>query len=425
MTLFVPSSRLLATVGDSQQAQKLCLASRDWFDLQNHVAAVLALPYDYGEYQKRYGDASSGPLMEDCFNAMRKLRQVAAKYGDPAGLRARVSNDPNALAGLDRPEGDVYSAIIWTVQRAHQDAFSLATTLGNIPAQARGESPADVVAGIKSLFLDSDQIVDNMVRTRKQLDALIEELGALEDELEASQLAMQTFTDRSSKTRQALNREIGDLEVKIADLEKARAAAYQKWLDLTISAAVVPAAIGILGIALMIILGVATAGTGFAVGGAITGGLVAGTAAALGAAAGVARGKYDGLVAKVETEQAFRRKRITFRHDLGALDQLMGFSLPASSGLIGQVRVVRDAWESSIREIRSRVADLTVGNLSQGPWLKPEEMAKSAANWTRVDDALQAFAVSSFVDSNVADFGSSLPADDPQWQQRFISQFAA
>jgi len=115
-------------------------------------------------------------------------------------LRANILKNPNFLAEVDRPKNNSYSAIVWTLERAHQNAFGLASILKGIPINARGESPSDVVTGIKSLFLDTDQMVDQMQQTANQLDALVNELQAIEDELADAQLAMETFTARSSKT---------------------------------------------------------------------------------------------------------------------------------------------------------------------------------------------------------------------------------
>jgi cell division septum initiation protein DivIVA len=219
MALFVPSSQLLIAVGNSQTAQKFILSSREWLDLQNQVQALLALPSNFGEYEQRYGDASSGLQMKECFDAMHVLQNVASKYGNPKSLRANILQNPNFLANAQRPRNDAYSATLWTLQHAHQNAFSLASQLRNIPTIAEGEKPSEVVAGIKSLFLDADQIVDKMRHTVEQLDVLVRELQSLEDELNEAQEAMKIYTQRSSNTRKLLDKEIGSLKNKIEQLE--------------------------------------------------------------------------------------------------------------------------------------------------------------------------------------------------------------
>jgi chaperonin cofactor prefoldin len=425
MTLFIPSSRLLIAVGDNQNGQKLALASSEWFDLQNRVQAILALPSNFGEYQTRYGDASSGSQMKDCFDAMLKLRRVATKYGNPMSLRANILKNPNFLAGVDRPKNDSYSAIVWTLERAHQNAFGLASILKGIPINARGESPSDVVTGIKSLFLDTDQMVDQMQQTVNQLDALVNELQAIEDELADAQLAMETFTARSSQTMTNLDQEIGGLKDKIAQLEIDRNAAYAKWLELTIAACGVSAIIALVGLAASVILAAETAGVSLIVGAVVTTGVVAVLGSALGIAAGIARTDYDNLVSELSTKGETLQKRVAYRHDLGALDELMKFSLPSSSGLISQVRLVRESWIRSMQEIRFKVADLSVDSLKSGPWLKEQEMAAAAANWIKVDDAIKAFILGSFVDYQLVDFGKPLPKDDPDWQNKLASKLAA
>lgn len=425
MDLFFPSSRLITAAGDSQQAWKFTLVSREWFELQNQVQAILALPLDLGEYGQRYGDASSGSQMKECFDAMYVLRNVASKYGNPKSLRASIFENPNFLADPKRPKNDAFSATVWTIQLAHNNAFQLASALRNIPSTARGEQPSEVVAGIKSLFLDTDQIVDKMRQTAEQLDVLIKEFQALEGELEESQTAMTTYTERSSKTRISLDTEIGELKERIAELEKYRDDAYDKWLALTVSACVFPAVIGIVGTAITVILTVPSGGTAAVWAGGITTVVTGIAATALGTAASNARTSYDGLIQEVSSKQEYLQKRIAYRHDLGALDKLMKFSLPTSSGVISQLKVVKASWESSIEEMRYKVNALSTETLADGPWLKEQEMAASAANWSKVDDALKAFINGSFVDSNLIPFGSSLPKDDPDWQKKLVSRLAA
>jgi hypothetical protein len=423
--LFLPSSGLLTAAGDGSAAQTFVLSSNEWFDLQTRLQGVLALPYNYGEYEIRYGSASSGLPMKECFDAMNKLQNVVIKYGNPKQLRARILKDPNALAVAERPKNDAYAATVWTLEQAHRDAFSLASALKAIPSSARNTPAADVVTGIKSLFFDTDQIADRMQRTVAQLNALLNQFQAMSDELEEAQDAMKAYTGSSSKTEKALDEEIGALTAKIAQLQKDRDAAYQKWLDLTISACVVPAIITVVGIAIMVVLAVPTDGASFAVGAAVTTALTGVAAAGLGVAATNARTSYDDLVKQVDSTSDFMQKRVAYRHDLGALDGAMNFTLPASGKVIEQIGTIRDAWVGSLQEIKYKVGELDVNNLSSGSWLQDAEMAASAANWTKVDQAMRAFIGGTFVDVDSTTFGKALPADDPDWQSKFTRKLAA
>lgn len=424
MSLLVPSP-LLLQAGDSKDAQRFVLASREWLDLQTRVQAVLALPTDLGEYQERYGDASSGTQMKECFDAMHRLQQAAGRYGSPTGLRARIVKDPGLLANATRPANDAFSATVWTLQRTHLDAFTIASTFNSIPDLASGARPADTVAGIKSLFLDQGQIIASMDRTVGQLNTLISEFQELEQKLADAQGQMKTYTDRSSRTRVELDKEIGEIRATIADLEKQRDVAYDKWLGLTIAACAVPAIIAIAGIAVMVILAVPTSGASFAVGTAITGAGATLAGAALGTAAAVTRSTYEELCTKVQEDGEFLGKRICYRSDLGALDELMKFTLPSSTSVISQLGEVRDAWYGSIRELSARANDLSVANLADSPWLNQALMADAAASWGRLDEALKAFVRGSFVDATLLDFGDPLPRDDARWIQNFSARKAA
>ncbi|ATB45304.1 alpha-xenorhabdolysin family binary toxin subunit A [Corallococcus macrosporus] len=424
MTLFVPSAALVKA-GPCQEAQRFVLASSEWLELQTHVQAVLALPSDVSEYETRYGDASSGSAMKEVFDAMYRLRETASRYGSPKQLRASLVENPHFLVSATRPRNDAFSATVWTLQRAQQNASELAKTLKLIPTIARGEAPAEAVSGIKSLFLGQGQVVDKMHQTVKRLNELIGEFEQIERELDEAQTQMRIYTDRSSKTRVNLDQEIGALKLNIAKLEQSRDAAYNKWRDLTISACIVPAGIGIIGIVAMVVLAVPTGGASFAVGTAVTGGAVAASAAALGAAAGVARSDYEDLVSKVEQQNAFMGKRVAYRTDLGALDDLMRFSLPASSGVIDQLGAVRDAWTGSIRELTARVNDLSTGNLSTSPWLREQEMNAASGHWNTLDASLRGFLSGSLIDADLLAFGDALPQDDAGWLERFTASRAA
>ncbi|WP_426756938.1 alpha-xenorhabdolysin family binary toxin subunit A [Myxococcus sp. Y35] len=424
MTLFIPSAALVKA-GPSQEAQRFILASSEWLELQTHVQAVLALPSDVSEYETRYGDASSGSTMKEVFDAMYRLRETASRYGSPKRLRASLVANPNFLGSATRPRNDAFSATVWTLQRAQQNASELANTFKLLPSLAKRESPADAVTGIKTLFLGQGQVIDKMHQTVKRLNELIGEFEQIERELEEAQAQMRIYTDRSSKTRVNLDKEIGELKLGIARLEKSRDEAYQRWRDLTISACVVPAGIGIIGIVAMVILAVPTGGAAFAVGSAVTGAAVAASAAALGAAAGVARSDYENLVSQVEQQSAFMGKRVAYRTDLGALDALMKFSLPASSGVIDQLAVVRDAWAGSIRELTARVNDLSTGTLSTSAWLREQEMNATSGHWNTLDDSLRRFVSGSLIDADVLAFGAALPQDDADWLRHFAAERAA
>jgi hypothetical protein len=424
MSLLVPST-LLLQAGDNQEAQRFVLASSEWFDLQTRVQALLALPFDIGEYQERYGDAAAGAQMKECFGAMRMLQQCASRYGSPKRLRSRILNDPTCLSVAARPRNEAFAATIWTIERAHQDALQLAATFKSIPGIARHESPADITIAIKTLFLARGQLIERMQQTVNLLDLLIAEFQSIESELDGAQMRMIAFTDRGSQIRISVDKEIGAMQVRIVALERARDAAYQKWLALTASACIVPATIAIAGIVVMVLLAVPVAATSFAVGTAASGSLAAASAAAVGSAARAARTAYNELLTGMQAESDHVSTRVCYRADLGALDQLMKFSLPASSGVIGRLMSIRSAWAGAIRGFSARVNELSVDNLATGPWMNEQEMRATAAGWTGLDAALKAFVVGSFVDADLLDFGSVLPHDDAAWQSHFALRRAA
>lgn len=422
MSIFIPSSGL---VKQTANGLVLCLGTADWFTLQAHIQAVQALPYDFGEYQARYGDASSGVPMQQAFDATRILKGVADRYGSPKDMRKQVLKNPNLLAAAQRPQNNAYLSTAWALSRAHEDAAAIASALTSIPTFANKEADSDVVDGIKSLFLDTDQILSRVTRTEKELNDLIKELQDIEGKLADAQAQMQTYTNSSSQTMVALNKEIGELEQTIKDLEKSRDEAWRKWVDLTIAAVVVPAVIAIAGVAIMVVLAVPTGGAAFAVGGAVTGAAAVAAGTGLGIAATNARTKYENLLSQIDEKSEYKQKRVLYRTDLGALNTQMQFSLPASNGAIGQLQVISDAWHNLAEEIRFKVSDLSADGLKSGPWLDQTKMNQAAENWRKVDEAIKAFTINSFIDATLLPVGSPLPADDPKWQASLQGQRAA
>jgi hypothetical protein len=289
---------------------------------------------------------------------------------------------------------------------------------------ARHESPADVAIGIRTLFLAGGQLIERMQQTVDLFDLLIAELKSIESELDGAQLRMGAFTDRASKPRTSLDQGIGELQVRIVALERARDSACQNWLALA-SGCFVPATVAIAGVGVMVLLAAPAAATSFAVGTAVSGSLAAESAAALGTAARTTRTAYGELVTEMQTESDLVGTRVCLLADLGALDQLMKFTLPASSGVIGQLVSIRNAWAGSIRKFSARVNELSVDSLPTAPWLKEQEMRATAAGWTGLDAALRAFKVGALVDADLIDFGSALPYDDSAWQSHFALRRAA
>lgn len=424
MNAFQPSGNLVLPA-QGPDSVRFVLASQAWLDLQSRLQAVLNLPSDMTEYAGRYGDPSSGILMKECFDALRHLRQAAQRYGSPASLREMILRDPGLLGRAQRPDGNAFAATAWTMERVHGDAFMLSSALRSIPGIVQQESTANACAGIKSLFVDHGQILDSMSLTVDLLDRLIAEFECMQDALAQAQEQMRTYTERSSKTRMELDRELGALAARIAQLERHRNDAYAKWLALAISACALPAVIGVLGIGIMVLLAVPTGGTSFAVGSAVTGAASALAAAALGVAASNARTTYDAIVADLHQRSTQYAKRCAYGSDLAALDNMMRFTLPSSNDVIGQLRLVRAEWNGSARELAARVSELTPRNLHNSRWAHTEEMQAASSDWTRLDDALKAFMTGAFVDAQLLDFGASLPQDEPSWQKHFMQKRAA
>jgi hypothetical protein len=419
MSLHVPSS-LLLQAGENQEAQRFLLASTEWIDLQTRVQAMLALPSDLGEFEERYGDAS-GCQMKQCFHAMHKLQQTASRYGSPKALRAHILNDSRFLADAARPRNDALAATVWTLEHAHEDAQALAEAFRSIPALAR----AGDVAAIKSRLLGEGRIIDRMHLTIDQLNVLIGEFQAIESELDAAQLAMTAFTERASRTRACLDKEIGALQAAVVALERARESAYQKWLALTLSACIVPGSIAIAGAMLMVTLALPAGASSFAIGPAAAGARTAASAASLAHSAAAARAAYDTLLADLQAEGDLFTTQVCFRTDLGALDQLMKFSLPDSSGVIGDLVALKHGWTGAIRELSARANELSAANLHAAPWLDEQALEQAAASWRLLDSAIRAFVAGAFLDAEAIDFGSVLPRDDGAWQTHFSFRKAA
>lgn len=417
MALFEPPSRLLTAVEGHPETRRFSLGAGHWYSLQNHIEAILALPFNMNDYKMRYGDDSSGEFMDDCFTAMSNLRLVAKKYGSPRALRVALIKDPNLMTGPYMPEGSAYLQSIWMVNRAQQDALTLSTMLNTIPEVTAGVTPAEAISRIKAVFQADGQILDRMQTTWKNYDSLIENLRGHHGEMEDAQAAMETYTRKSSHTMLALNRELGGLTIRIEDLQRDRDRAYKLWLELTISAVAVAASIAVIGTALSIFLSGASAGSSAAIGGYVTAGASAAAGSALGIAAGLARSKYERLAGDLDDAKDREKKRIAYKHDLQALDSQMKFTLPTSDGVVNQFRGFRDGWRNTIEDIRDTLNTLDANTLSSGPWLDRSRMAGVAGKWATVDGAMSSFLQDALVDPELVAFGKPMPADDPAYKK--------
>jgi hypothetical protein len=421
MSLLIPSS-LLVQAGDNKAAQRFILASSDWFDLQTRVHALSALPGEMDEFEERYGPSVRELDMDDAFFAMHNLRRSALGYGNPQVLRANILNHPDYLERLPRPSNNLFLTTAWSLQRARQDAQALAAAFSAIATMGAQGDAAESAARIKAMFLDDQQLLDRMQQTVDQFDRLIAEWDAIERDLETAQRLMKNFTERNSKTRSGLDMEIGKMRVVIAQFERTRGIAYQKWLALTVATSVAPTVIGIVGVAQMVILAAPPGGVSFAIGAASNDVEEVTRASALGLAAGAARASYVKLVKQVESKEQYLNRRICYRTELGALDQLIKLSLPSSRSVASQIALVRHAWAGTVREFGARLTDLNGANVHTGPWSVTEDMRATASGWRSLDAAILAFFKGALIDAAPIDFGSTMPPDHGDWESTFAQR---
>lgn len=431
MPLLMPNAGLTRGAKDDGAGGSFVLASAEWATLQVALQSVLALPSGASDFEQRYGSAASGTEIRACFDAMRALRGVAEGIGNPARFRAAILRDPDLLAGAVPPD-DVYARTLWTVSRAKRDAGALSSGLRSIPEAASGGGTAEAVKGIREFLLGPDQVADRLQRTIEDLDRLIAALDEKAQRLGVAQEAMGTYTAASSRMRASLTREIGAIEASVADLERQRDDAFAKWQGLTAAACIVPALIAVIGTGILIVtvaVSVPLTGpgavAGLAWGTALVGATTAAAATGLGTAAGIARTGYEGLVQKVGDARDLRAKRVAYRHDLGALDGTMKFSLPTTAQVIGQVRTLRGGWQGALDEVRFRANELTPASLDADGWLDRGTMGAAANRWRGIEEAMDRFLINGFVDSELLPFGAPLPQADPNWRATLEKRIAA
>ncbi|MCO4848995.1 MAG: hypothetical protein KC448_13620 [Yoonia sp.] len=413
MAFILPPTGLLTTPSGASSPKRFSLGSGHWYSLQNHVQSVLALPYDLGEYEKRYGARSSGEFMTDSFDAMHRLRVVGTKYGSPHSLRTELLKNPGLLADNDMPDGSAYTKVMWTVNKAQNDAFRMATMLAAIPELVTGNSVESSVEGIKTVFTGRGELLDRMAETVKRFDTLLDLLENCQSELEEAQIAMAIYTDKSSTTHNDLNKQIGELGVTIDSLQEKRNAAYNKWLDLTIAAVAAAAAIAVIGIAIGIVMAPESAGASVAIGAAITAGAAAAVGGGIAKAAAAARSDYEKFSTQFNNTQGLRRLRVAYRHDLTALDAQMRFSIPSSTGLVKQFKGFRDGWQSTIDQISETVSALDKNTLRGSVWADRAQMTAAAGQWSTVNSAMTEFMQNSLMDYELIELGNAMPPDDP------------
>ncbi|WLI91024.1 hypothetical protein Q4S45_07870 [Massilia sp. R2A-15] len=103
----------------------------------------------------------------------------------------------------------------------------------------------------------------------------------------------------------------------------------------------------------------------------------------------------------------------------------MKFSLPDSSGVIGDLVALKHGWTGAIREMSARANELSAANLHSAAWLDEQVTTPAANSWSLLDGAIRAFVAGSFLEAEPVDFGGVLPRDDGAWQSHFTFRKAA
>jgi hypothetical protein len=430
MSFLSPSNALLTEMGKDGNATVFVLASPDWLGLQAKLAAIGNLPSNYDDFGTRYGDPASGLEMKDCFSAMKDLETVVSRCGGAASVRRRLVSDPDFLGAARPPVGDDFGATLWVMNRARHDAKRMASALKALSELSQGRPAPEIVNAIKDTFCATDQILDSMQVTADRVDALVAAFSSRASDLRTAQTAMERFTDVSSKTRKALDKELPDIAAKIEHLGHQRDDAYNKWLDFTIAAAIVSTGIAIIGTTFTAALTAITAippltplSGGIAVfGGGMTAAAATAAAAGFGVAASNARDTYNDLLTEITTETDLQQKRSAYAHDLAGLDAAMRFVLPDCTNVVEQLTVVREAWRTTIGQTRDLVAGLDPSSLQDSDWTRKDAMTSSSAGWDHIDQGVYAFMTGALIDPHVVKFGERQDAPEPGFEAKLAER---
>ncbi len=385
----------------SGQKTQFALFSDDWLQLQGYVGAAVKLPITEGDFATKYGTFSGETVIKDCIGAMRNVQAASTEFGDPKALRAALIKDPNLLAGKEPPK-EVYAHTVWMGQRVHTTAQTIVSGYQSVLEGLTGLPSKEQVDNLKAYLFDPTMGPIPLAGTMNtEIGFLIQKLGVFEQKMNGYNEQLQAFTREGSNMLSLVDKTIGELGPKIAELQRTRDDAWEAWKNFTIAAITCSVGCALIGA----VLAPFTGGVSLLIGGAAA----IATATGLSIKAVENRAKYNEYCKLVQDAEADLRKKQLLRGDLSGLNSSMKLVGPAMSGFLKSLQSVQGAWVQMGSDMKSINDSLTPSNVGSLAFLVKAKSQMAVNAWQAVDDSAKQFTVESLVDYTSIDFGDKMP----------------
>jgi hypothetical protein len=212
---------------------------------------------------------------------------------------------------------------------------------------------------------------------------------------------MQEFTRSSSGMMKELDGTIGNLAIKIQELQASRDDAYKAWMNFTIAAVTASVGCALIGA----LLAPFTGGASILLGGAAA----IATGVGLGIKAAQNRAAYNKYCEQIEQETQERKKKQRLRADLGDFDRQMQRVGPKMTSFLRSLQTVQGVWVQMNTDMLAIHNSITEDNVGSVAFLVKSKANLAIDAWKAVDESAKQFTVQSLVDYTSIPFGQKLP----------------
>ncbi|MBD2505592.1 alpha-xenorhabdolysin family binary toxin subunit A [Anabaena azotica] len=367
----------------------------EWLVIQSYVQQGLLLPINQGDWNTKYGSFSDQKLVTDTLEAMKRVHNLSAVFGNPSELKKKISTDPNYMFTAE-PPSEIYAHIVWLAIQIQNAASTYNYTLANLRPLLDFGTKEEKAANLKMILIGPGGLVSTAEDMKTKTNALLKKLTEFDGNINAANEQLQKYSGQSSQILANANQLIGKLSDDINRLNVQADVAYQKWRDYTIAACVTGVVVGIFGNILFPGLAL-LAGAGVAIG--------------LGIAAANERATYNALRSEIAKQEADKQKKSVLVTDLKGFDTNIGLIAPALVKFKQNLDIIQGVWLDIGGNLSYIATNYGVDELSNYAWIQQAmKIGDATAKWQAIATTTQQFTQNSLISYSIKKWGDPLPA---------------
>jgi hypothetical protein len=331
---------------------RFILFGDEWLVLQTYVQQGLLLPINQGDWNTKYGSFSDQKLVTDTLEAMKRVHDLSAVFGNPSELKKKISTNPSYMF-TPEPPTEIYAHIIWLAIQIQNAASTYNYTLANLQPLLAVGTKQEKAENLKMILVGPGGLVSTAEDMQKKTAALLKKLADFDGKISAANEQIQKYSGQSSEILKKANQLVGKLGEDIKRLNVEADVAYQKWRDYTIAACVTGVVVGIFGNILF---------PGLA---ALVGG---GVAIGLGIAAANERATYEALRSEIAKQEEEKKKKTNLIADLSGFNTNIGQISPALVKFKTSLDIIQGVWLDIGGSLSYIATNYGVDELSNYAW---------------------------------------------------------